>query len=197
MPNANPAPALTAPFLQATFQAGKAYPDYVATGTDAQQKAWADIRARATLTEAQTKLITAFTRKVNILVSSGVWCGDCVQQLPLLQAIADASPLIQVRYVDRDEHADFASLIKICAGTRVPVAVYMAEDFEPVSIFGDRTLTRYRAIAARNLGPACPIPGAPIPDDELQGTLQDWLNETERAHLLLRLSTRLRQRHND
>lgn len=192
-----PTPALTAAYLQSVFEAGKAYPDYVATGTTAQQNGWAEVRERATLSDEQRALVETFTRKINILVSSGVWCGDCVQQCPLLQSIADATPLIQVRYVDRDEHADFAGLVKICGGTRVPVAVYMAEDFEPVSIFGDRTLTRYRAMAARNLGPSCPIPGAPIPDDELQGTLQDWLDETERVHLLLRLSTRLRQRHND
>ena len=73
----------------------------------------------------------------------------------------------------------------------------MSEDFEPVSVLGDRTLTRYRAIAARNLGPSCPLPGAPVPDDELEGTLQDWLDEFERVQLLLRVSPRLRQLHGD
>jgi len=33
--------------------------------------------------------------------------------------------------------------------------------------------------------------------DELNATLQDWLNEFERVQLLLRLSTRLRQIHGD
>jgi hypothetical protein len=77
------------------------------------------------------------------------------------------------------------------------MAIFMAEDFEFVSLFGDRSLTRYRAIAAKQLGAACAVPGAPVPDDELAGTLQDWLDEVERVHLLLRLSTRLRQKHND
>jgi hypothetical protein len=47
------------------------------------------------------------------------------------------------------------------------------------------------------LGPACPLPGAPLPDDELAATLQDWLNEFERIELLLRLSPRLRRKHGD
>ncbi|MCA9311072.1 MAG: thioredoxin family protein, partial [Phycisphaerales bacterium] len=127
----------------------------------------------------------------------GIWCGDCVQQGPLIQRIADASPLIEVRWLDRDEHEDLASSVMICGGLRVPVVLFLAEDFEPVSVYGDRSLTRYRAIAARQLGAACTLPGAPLDSDELHGTLQDWLNEFERVALLLRLSTRLRQKHGD
>jgi hypothetical protein len=36
-----------------------------------------------------------------------------------------------------------------------------------------------------------------VSDDELAATLQDWLNEFERVQLLLRLSGRLRQKHDD
>ena len=96
-----------------------------------------------------------------------------------------------------DEKADLAGLLTINQGLRVPVVVFMAEDYEPVSIAGDRSLTRYRAIAGKALGANCPLPGAPIPQDELAGTLQDWLDEFERVHLLLRLSGRLREKHGD
>jgi hypothetical protein len=85
----------------------------------------------------------------------------------------------------------------INAGRRVPTVIFMAEDFEPVAVLGDRTLTRYRAVAARQLGPSCPLPGAAVPADELHATLQEWLDEVERVHLLLRLSARLRQKHGD
>ncbi len=189
---------LSAPFLKSKFDAAHAYSDYVATGTDAQQQGWRKIYDQASLTADQESLIAGFTREMKILVSSGVWCGDCVQQIPLLQKIAAASNgKVDLRIVDRDQHADLAKLIQICGGMRVPMAIFMAEDFEFVSLYGDRSLTRYRAIAKKQLGAACAVPGAPIPDDELAGTLQDWLDEVERVHLLLRLSTRLRQKHND
>ena len=191
-------PGLSADFLRGVFDRAKPYEAYVATGTPDQQKAWAEIYERTSLTDEQRALVGSFTREMPVLVSSGVWCGDCVQQCPLLQRIAEANPdRVRLRFVDRDEAPELASLVKICAGTRVPVAVFMAEDFEPASVYGDRTLTRYRAIAARNLGAACPVPGAPIPDDELAGTLADWLDEFERVALLLRLSGRLRQKHGD
>ena len=128
---------------------------------------------------------------------SGIWCGDCVQQGPLLERIAEANPLLELRFCDRDEHAELAEALQINAGLRVPVVVFMAEDYEPVSIYGDRTLCRYRALAAKQLGPSCPLPGAPVDDDELAATLQDWLDEFERVHLVLRLSGRLREKHGD
>jgi len=77
------------------------------------------------------------------------------------------------------------------------VVVFMNEDFEFVGLAGDRTLSRYRALAARMLGASCPLPGAPVPEDEIAATLQDWVEEFERAQLLLRLSGKLRQRHGD
>ena len=68
---------------------------------------------------------------------------------------------------------------------------------EFVSLLGDRTLPRYRAMAARQLGPACPVPGAALPPDEAAATLQAWLDEFERVQLILRLSARLRDKHGD
>jgi hypothetical protein len=79
----------------------------------------------------------------------------------------------------------------------VPTVIWMAEDFEFVSLLGDRTLPRYRAMAARQLGPACPLPGAALPADEAAATMQAWLDEFERVQLILRLSGRLRQKHGD
>ena len=115
----------------------------------------------------------------------------------MLERIAAASPEIDLHWVDRDEHAELAAQVKINAGLRVPVVLFMAEDFELLGWYGDRTLARYRALAAKNLGPSCPVPGAPVPPDELAATLADWVNEFERFQLMLRLSPRLRHRHGD
>ena len=188
---------LDAAFLRSKFDVGLAWSDYLATDP-AKAAAWMKIYDQATLNDAQRKLVAGFLRRMPVLVSSGIWCGDCVQQCPLLQRIAEANPrLIDLRFVDRDEHKDLSERIMINGGLRVPTVIFMSEDFEFVSLRGDRTLTRYRAVAARQLGPSCPLPGAPVPQDELDATLQEWLNEFERVQLLLRLSARLRERHGD
>lgn len=189
---------MKADYLKQKHEAGLPYADYVATGESQKQQDWQTIYDQAALTDAQSALLGSFKRKLNVIGLSGIWCGDCVQQCPLIQRIAEGAPnAIDLRWLDRDEHMDLQERVRINAGNRVPVLIFCAEDYEPVGWYGDRTLTRYRAMAAKNLGGACPLPGAPVPDDELSGTLADWLNEFERMQLLLRLSSRLRQKHGD
>jgi hypothetical protein len=195
---------LDAAFLRSKFDAGLSWADYLATDPE-KSLPWIKIYEQAKLTEAQRRLIAGFTRRMPVLVSSGIWCGDCVQQCPLLQRIAEAPgggsasrrSMIELRFLDRDEHKDLSERIMINGGMRVPTVIFMSEDYEFVSLLGDRTLTRYRAVAARQLGPSCPLPGAPIPQDEMDATLAEWLNEFERVQLLLRLSARLREKHGD
>lgn len=186
-------------FLRAKFEAGLPYEEYVAGGKAHEQANWRGFHGRVRLTAGQRDLIAGFTRRVNVLCISGIWCGDCVQQCPFLAHIEAANPgCIGVRFVDRDAHADLSEPLKICGGKRVPVILFLNEEFEFVSLFGDRTLARYRALAARQLGgAACPLPGAPTPPDELAAELGDFVDEFERVHLLLRLSAKLRGRHGD
>lgn len=196
----------TQSLLRSTFEQALAYPAYVATGTHHQQQSWnhfdAHSREHAPLAPKQIDLIRSFTRRINILVLSGTWCGDCVHQCPLFQQLAEISPvssggMIDLRFIDRDDAAELAEAAKICGGLRVPTVIFLNEDFEFVSILGDRSLTRYRAMAAKALGASCPLPGAPVPADEIAETRQDWLDELERVHLLLRMSPKLRQKHHD
>ncbi|MEM1165046.1 MAG: thioredoxin family protein [Planctomycetota bacterium] len=191
-------PALTPDFLKFVFESGLGYADYVATADADKRAKWDAFYDSVRLTGPQHELIGGFVREMPVLVISGVWCGDCVQQCPILARIAEANPRkVNLRFADRDEQMALAEQVKICGGTRVPVAIFMAEDFEPVQIFGDRTLTRYRKMAEAALGANCPVPGAPVPAEEVAEVTADWVDVFERNQLLLRLSTRLRQKHSD
>lgn len=185
-------------FLRAKHMAGAAYDVYARSGKPEQNDNWKRVHDQAKLTDAEGKLVGSFTRRINVIGLSGIWCGDCVQQCPLIARIAEANPdKIDLRWLDRDAHADLQAMVRINGGNRVPVLIFCAEDYEFVSWYGDRTLTRYRAMARKQLAGACPLPGAPIDQDEMAATLHDWLDEFERVHLLLRLSARLRQLHGD
>lgn len=189
---------LTPDIVKAKFDKALPYEQYLATGKPGEQDNWKAFDARVTITPAQRTLLASFTRRVNILMVSGTWCGDCVQQVPMLAHIERANPdKVKLRLVDRDQHMDLAEPLKLCGGLRVPVGLLLNEDFDVLALIGDRTLSRYRAMAARQLGPSCPLPGAPVPADEIAATLQDWVNQVEWAHLMCRLSTKLRQRHGD
>ncbi len=189
---------MDAAFLQSKHDAGLTYDDYISTGTPDQKANWLQLGEQASLTDTQRKLVGSFVRRINVIALMGIWCGDCSQQGPLIQRVAEANPeSVNVRWLDRDEHADLASHVRINAGARVPVLIFCAEDFELVGWYGDKTLSRYRRVARQQLGDSCPLPGAPVPYEELNAALTDWLNEIERVHLLLRLSGRLRKKHGD
>jgi thiol-disulfide isomerase/thioredoxin len=184
--------------LKEKFDTALDYDAYLKTGTDEQRKRWGTVEPLVHLTDAQRTLLGGFVREMQVLCISGIWCGDCVQQVPLLHAIAQANPArIHLKIVDRDVHKDLSERFQINKGLRVPTVLFMAEDFEFCGIYGDRTISRYRAIASRQLGPACPVGIAPPDKDEMAATLQDWVNEFERVQLMLRLSARLRQKHGD
>ncbi|MCP4758536.1 MAG: thiol reductase thioredoxin [Planctomycetes bacterium] len=182
--------------LSAAFAAAVSYEAYL-DASPTQADDWRTVGERVAITPQQQAVLDGFVRDMRILVISGSWCGDCVRQGPPLAAICGACPRIDLRFIDRDHPASPIDHFNINAGARVPVAIFMAEDGELVSSLGDKTLSYYRWVAAQQLGSACPLPGAPTPEDVLASIIQDWLNECERVQILLRLSTRLRAIHED
>ena len=182
--------------LEEAFESALGWNEYLESDP-AKAEPWRETRSQIQLGSDQERLLSMFTRRMPILMISGIWCGDCVRQGPVLQALADAAPCIELKYIDRDAAPLLMEEVAINDGHRVPVVLFMAEDFEPVSVMGDRTLRYYRHLASRNLGPSCPLPGAPAGDSLLEDLVTDWLDEFERVHLLLRLSGRLRTAHKD
>jgi hypothetical protein len=105
--------------------------------------------------------------------------------------------VIEVRYFDRDDHADLADAVKICGGRRVPTVIFLAEDGAFCGLLGDRTLSKYRQLMQSLDGAACPT-GLVGPDaGTLAAVVQDWLDEFERVQGMLRTSPRLREKHGD
>ena len=107
--------------LFSTYQSALTYHDFLAKyGSDEHRRRWADFHARVALTGAQKELLASFKRELNVLVMAGAWCGDCVQQCPIFEHFAAASPSIKVRYIDRDADESVKAALSIMGGARVP-----------------------------------------------------------------------------
>ncbi len=184
-------------FFRNYFEKGSAFNAYLTSGDPGQQKRWADYYERIKLTAAQETLVAGFTRRLNILVLSGIWCGDCARQGPMFARISERNALIDCRFVESRENPELQDELRIIGAARVPVAVLLSEDFFELSRFGDRQLSAYRRKAANELGPACDAGIVPPSEQELQTELGEWLMNVERAELLLRLAPALRTKYND
>ncbi|MFP6763582.1 MAG: thioredoxin family protein [Planctomycetaceae bacterium] len=181
----------------ARFENGLSYLKFLEQyGTAEQQSRWAAIHSQIVLTPPQVTLLQSFTRDMKVLVVAGAWCGDCVNQCPVFHQFSEISPQIQVRFFDRDVDADLAAELMICGGCRVPTLLFLSEDGYVCGRYGDRTLSKYRDMAATQAGAACPA-GIGEKQPLLEQVTQDWLDEFERIQLMLRLSGRLRKRHGD
>jgi Thioredoxin len=185
------------------FQLGLSYNDFLSRyATDDQKKRWRQVHEQIRLTETQSQLLASFRREMNVLCLAGAWCGDCINQCPAFDHFATAAPVIHLRFLDRDDHADAQCELQINGGNRVPVVVFFSEDGLEGARYGDRTLSKYRQLMGDYAGPSCPT-GIPSqsPERERRDSLcqvtQEWLNEFERVQWLLCLSPRLRQIHED
>jgi len=166
-------------------------------GTPTHRERWQAVYAQVTLTDGQRALLEGFVRQMHLLCVAGTWCGDCVLQGPILQRLAEASPRLGLRFLDRDDHADLQQVLALNAGRRIPMVVFLSEDFADCGRYGDRTIGVYRKMVHERLGPACPTGVVPPGPDHLAEVTADWLREIERVQLMLRLSQRLRALHGD
>jgi thiol-disulfide isomerase/thioredoxin len=180
------------------YQLGLSYADFISRyANDAQKARWRQVHEEVQLTREQRELLGSFRRRMPVLCLTGAWCGDCSGQCPIFEHFAAAAPVIEVRYLDRDEHADVQQQLQINGGNRVPVVVFFSEDGFEVARYGERTLSRYRQLIRDQAGESCAT-GIAVPGDPMLAQVtRDWLNEFERVQWILRLSGRLREKHGD
>lgn len=174
------------------------YAAYLTTANARERAAWE--RAEAAVAgrpdDAATRLDPA-GRIVNVLCLSGIWCGDCVRSVPIVARLAEvAGPSVDLRLVDRDAIPELRDELRVLGAMRVPMVVFLTEDFHEIGRYGDRPLTVYRDKAVTELGAACPLPGS-ADGGALAAETDEWLDVFERMILMARLAPPLRARHGD
>ena len=179
------------------FSRGLGYDEFLDRFATAEQRAdWNGVLNRIALSDEQTERLRRFPREMHVLVLAGAWCGDCVSQCPIFEAFAQACDKLKIRYVDRDADADIAAMMTTCGAARVPSVAFLSEDGHLCGRYGDKTLAKYRDLAAAVEGDACSI-GYNEPAELQAAVIDEWLGQFERIEWMLRLSGRLRQLHGD
>jgi thiol-disulfide isomerase/thioredoxin len=185
-----------AQFWKKHYEMALPYDEYLLTDPEKAQR-WRDFEPRAPeLTTEQKQRVQGYNREINILIYSGIWCGDCVRQVPIIRKIAEAAgKKINVKLIERETSPELMEELRIMGATRVPRIVFLTEDFWEIDRAGDRLLPVYKAKAAREIGMEHDA-GVMTPK-ALQEETEAWVNEFERILLMARLSPPLRHRHSD
>ena len=148
------------------------------------------------LTTEQKTRLQNYNRELNILVYAGTWCGDCSRQAPMLKKLAEAAGnKVNLRLIERETSKELQDELRLVGGTRVPIVVFLTEDFWEVGRFGERLLHIYRSKAAREIGRG--IDEGVLSQGALEKEMSEWTDIFERMLLMVRLSPPLRKRHGD
>ncbi len=188
-----------AEFWRKHFELAQDYETYLANSEPDKGKRWREMAGKIpAVAPEQSERLAGHNRRLNVLVYSGVWCGDCVRQGPMIQRIAEAAgEQAAVRLIDRDESEELQDELRILGALRVPVVVFLTEDFFEIVRFGVRLLTVYRGKAQRELGATCDTGLVAPPEDQLAAEQNEWVDIFERMLLMARLSPPLREKHGD
>ena len=183
-------------FWQKWWDKALLYEDYLQTEEAKYKDKWDDVYARISLTDSQKVILRGLVRPLRILLMSGIWCGDCSRQGPIIQKISEANDGIEVRCIDNRSNPDLQDELRINGAMKVPVAVFLSEDFFELARFGDRHLNVYRHKMISETGAACAT-GLGVSDDLIAADTADWTDLIERAHAIVRLAPKYREKYKD
>lgn len=173
------------------------YDLYLKTAKPEEKERWLERKERAVdLTVEQIERLQGFNRELNVLVYTGAWCGDCSRQVPMLLKMAEAAgEKVTIRLIERETSEELMEELRILGAHRVPVVVFLTEDFWEVGRFGERLLSLYKSKAAREIGLG--VDQGQLSPRSLARETSDWMDIFERMLLMVRLSPPIRRKHND
>ncbi|MEJ8756263.1 thioredoxin family protein [Pontibacter sp. H259] len=91
------------------------------------------------LTEELLNALQTIDRTMVWVVLTEAWCGDAAQNLPGIVKIAEASPLIDVKLLLRDEHIDVMDAYLTNGGRSIPKLIALdAETLQELGTWGPR-----------------------------------------------------------
>jgi thioredoxin-like negative regulator of GroEL len=153
--------------LERVFAGGETYAQYLAR-IMAEEGVMRDLLTASERILAETEIdLAPFTRlsePVRVLVLSEDWCGDCTDNLPILNRIAEESGKLDVRIVSRDDHPEIMDgYLKYGTFRSIPLILFLAADGEVIGHFTERpeSVTELRARRKQEIYDQHPEFGAP------------------------------------
>lgn len=150
---------LSSPFIE-TISSGMNYPEYVNHITRKLEEYKKDpdsdkVKAKFDLlrlnaarsrrientyipSEELKELISNITEKQTWMIISEPWCGDSAQNIPFISAMAALNPLIELKFLFRDQNLEIMDLYLTNGARSIPILVAFDKEWNELFRWGSR-----------------------------------------------------------
>lgn len=73
--------------------------------------------------------LKALKRQVNVVAIAEDWCGDVVRHVPALQAMAQETDKLRIRFVTREQYLDVFTRFLTNGGEAIPKFIFISDKF--------------------------------------------------------------------
>jgi hypothetical protein len=150
--------------LNERYAAAPTFADFL-DGAEKNQDLWRAIARRAAVPDEIQERIRALPGRWHLLVICDDWCGDGVNTLPFIAALAEAVPALDLRVVPRDENPDLMEAHLTNGSRSIPVVIVLDEAFQEQGWWGPRPTELQRWVIEE---------GLKLPSEERYREVRRW-----------------------
>lgn len=123
--------------LRARYERAQTLEQFVA-GAAANQELWAAFARRMVASSDAVDRLNRLPARRHLLVLLEDWCGDAVNTIPALAALAEASTTVDLRILPRDANLDLMDAHLTGETRSIPIVIVFDEAYRELAWWGPR-----------------------------------------------------------
>ena len=120
------------------WDGGFTWDAYLADEVRTNRALWEGVTRGVRIPEWALERAAAAGGSWRLLVISEDWCGDASNTVPVIAALAEAAPQLEMRVVKRDENPELMDAYLTGEARSIPLAVLLDAEFRPRGRWGPR-----------------------------------------------------------
>lgn len=121
------------------FEEGQTFEGFLLSA-EANRELWYAVTARVSLPEEARRAVQSIPDTRRLLVIADDWCGDAVNMLPVIAALAGASENVSLRIIGRDAYPSIMDRHLTRGARSIPVVILLGEDGGCLGWWGPRPI---------------------------------------------------------
>lgn len=111
---------------------------YLEEDVEENQELWSGVYEKHSTPEWAPERLEEIGGRWRLIAITEDWCGDASNTVPVVARLAEDSPRVELRVVQRDDNPDLMDRYLTDGSRSIPVVVILDDDLEPVGHWGPR-----------------------------------------------------------